>query len=71
MVALQTEMMERDPGNHTKWKHKWRWHNRGNVWDKIAKEWADEEDWMRARDRKNTHTHMVISSNLVRPSWTE
>ena len=41
--------MERDPGNHTRWKHERGWHNRGNVWDKIATEWAGEEDWMRAR----------------------
>ena len=30
----QTEMMERDPENHKRWKFKMRWHNRGNVWDK-------------------------------------
>ena len=52
--SLQTERMERDKGNHTRWKHKWRWHNRGNVWCKIATEWAGEEDWMRARIRKST-----------------
>ena len=52
--SLQTEMIERDAGNHTRWKHKWRWHNRGNVWDRIATDWAGEEDWMRARRRKNT-----------------
>ena len=43
-LFLRTRMMERDPGNHTRWKHKWRWHNRGNVWDQISTEWAGEED---------------------------
>ena len=28
------------PNNHTRWKHKWRWHDRGCVWDKRASEWA-------------------------------
>ena len=47
-------MMERDPANHTRWKHKWSWHNRCNVWDEVGTEWVDEEDWMTARERKNT-----------------
>ena len=46
--------MERDSENHTRWKHKWRWHNRGNVCYKIATEWAGEEDWLRARNMKST-----------------
>ena len=29
-----------DSTDHTKWKRKWRWHNRGCVWDKTASEWA-------------------------------
>ena len=52
--SLQTEMMERDPENHTRWKHKWGWHNRGNVWDKIATDWAGREDWTRERKVKST-----------------
>ena len=27
-------MVDRD--THTRWKHKWSWHNRGCVWHKIA-----------------------------------
>ena len=38
--SLKTEMMERDPENHTRWTHKWTWHNRGNVWDNIATDWG-------------------------------
>ena len=30
------------------------WHNRGNVWDKIATEWAGKDDWMRTRSMKST-----------------
>ena len=55
MVAfLQAEMMKRDPENHTRWRHKWRWHNRGNVWDKIATDWTGKEDWVREREVKST-----------------
>ena len=32
--TTQTEGMRDDPMNHTNWKHKWKRHNRGNVWDK-------------------------------------
>ena len=49
-------MMKRDPDNHTKWKRMCGWHNRGNVWDKIATDWPGEEDRMRARNNKNTRT---------------
>ena len=31
--ATHTEGMRDDPMNHTRWKHNWKWHNRGNVWD--------------------------------------
>ena len=40
-----------DPINHTRWKHKWRWHNRGCAWDKLASEWVAAEDWTEERDR--------------------
>ena len=56
--------VERDPGNHTRWKHKCEWHNRGNVLDKIATEWAGEENWMRARKRKSTLERSTNSSRL-------
>ena len=29
--SLQAQMTKEDPDNHTRWKHGWRWHNRGNV----------------------------------------
>ena len=40
-----------DPTNHTRWKHKWWWHNRGCVWDKIASERAGQEEWSNKRRR--------------------
>ena len=49
---LQTRMMEEDPDNRTRWKHKWRWHKRGNVWDKIATRWAGKENWIVGRKKK-------------------
>ena len=46
--------MKRDPENHTRWKHKWRGHNLGNVLDKIATSWAGKDNWMKARKKKRT-----------------
>ena len=47
-------MMKEAPENRTRWEHKWGWHNRGNVWDKMASRWAGEKYWMRVRKKKNT-----------------
>ena len=33
------------------WKHKWEWHKRGCVWEKLASEWAWDEDWRSERHR--------------------
>ena len=44
--ALHTRMMKKDPETRTRWKHKWCWHNRGNVWDMMATRWAGDKDWM-------------------------
>ena len=38
-----------------------RWHNRGNVQDKIATVWADKEDWMSERKK---HVHLLMRQNL-------
>ena len=46
--------MDRDPENHTRWKHEGRWHNRWDVWDKIVTDWAGEEEWMREGKVKST-----------------
>ena len=47
--STQASEMKDDPYNHTRWKHKWRWHNRGCVWGKLATEWAGKDDWMNKR----------------------
>ena len=47
--AVHERMMKEDPENRTSWKHKWCWHNRGNVWDMMATRWAGEKDWMTKR----------------------
>ena len=44
--STEASEMEEDPFNHTRWKHKWGWHNRGCVWDKVATELAGDEDWI-------------------------
>ena len=54
MVALPANRNDRDYENHTRWRHKWEWHNRGHVLDKIAADWAGKEDWMRALKKKST-----------------
>ena len=43
--------MKNDLYNHTRWKHKWGWHNRECVWDKVAAEWAGKEEWCCKRIR--------------------
>ena len=64
-------MMKEDPENRKKWKRKWRWHNRGNVWDKMATFWAGKEDWMIARKKQNSSeekykfiTHVLNETKL-------
>ena len=49
VVCLHTKMMKEDPENRTRCKHKWSWHNRGNVWGMMATRWAGEKDWMMKR----------------------
>ena len=46
--------MKEDPENRTRWKHLWGWHNRGNLWDKMASRWAGEKNWISVRKKKNT-----------------
>ena len=38
--TLHTRMIKEDPENRTRWKQKWEWPNRGNVWDEMATCWA-------------------------------
>ena len=46
--------MKEDPRNHTLWKHKGSWHNRGTMWDNLVTEWAKNKDLMKKRSEKNT-----------------
>ena len=46
--------MKADPMKHTRWQHKWTWHNRGNVWDKIGTDWAGDDDWINRRKNKTS-----------------
>ena len=52
--TLHKRMMKEDPEKHTRWKHKWCWHSRGNVWDKMATCWAGKKDWKVARKEQNS-----------------
>ena len=56
LVAKNTQAlnMRGDPNNHTRWKHKLAWHNRGCVWDKIASGWSGKEEW--SIEKKKCHT---------------
>ena len=49
---MQAKMVKEDPCNHTRWKHKWRWRSRGNVWDKVATDWAGKEGWRSERKKR-------------------
>ena len=44
------------PGGNTNGK----WHNRGNVWDTIATEWAGEDEWISKR-RNETSSAVVLN----------
>ena len=67
MVAVHASIRyQNDPYNHTRWKHKWRWHNRGCVWENQSTEWAGKEDWTSKRkyqaleDKKNSLPSRLI-----------
>ena len=43
-----------DPTNHhSRWKHAWRWHNRGCVWDERASEWTGADAWKNAEKKRD------------------
>ena len=60
--TIQTEGMRDDPQSRTRWRHKWKWHTRGHVWDKIATDWAGEDDWISKRKNKKS---MVDKTEFV------
>ena len=47
--STQASGMKSDPDNHTRWKHKCGWHNRGCVSNKLATEWSGKKDWTSKR----------------------
>ena len=47
------------------WKHKWKWHNRGNVWDNIATDWAGDDDWISKRKDKTSSADKTEFVTLV------
>ena len=57
-------MMQEDPENRTRWKHKWRWHNRGTVWDKMATRWAVRKKLMLARKEQTSLEDKVQVQHL-------
>ena len=57
--TTHTEGMRDDPMNHPRWKNKWKWHNRGSVWDKIATDWAGKDDWM-GRTKRHQLTRPIL-----------
>ena len=50
---------------HTRCKHNWKWHNRGNVWDKIATDWAGEDDRISKRKNKTSSADKTDFVTLV------
>ena len=39
----------------------WGWHNNGCVWDKVATEWAGDEDWACRSERVGNNTKKCSS----------
>ena len=51
----KAEVMARDPTNSTKWKHMWRFHNRGVVWYTPFAKWCGSgEEWHKKMQREKT-----------------
>ena len=68
---MHTEGMRDDPMNHTRWTHKWKWHNRGNVWDKIATDSAGDADWISKRKSKTSSAETTDSvTRMLKPYET-
>ena len=42
----------------------WRWHNRGRFWDKVAAEWAGNDDWTNEREREREARHLEMGEIL-------
>ena len=61
-----------DQNDHTRWKHKWSWHNRGCVWDRFAPAWAGDEDStekrMRCSSRINMRDFVALTLTSVKHS---
>ena len=63
--STQAKGTKDDPCNHTRWKHRWAWHNRGCVWDKIATDWACKTDWMSERKKNFALTDTTIIATFT------
>ena len=46
---MKARSMMVDKNKNTRWKPKWRWDNRGCVWEKLASEWAAADYWTETR----------------------
>ena len=66
--------MKVDPNDHTRWKHKIGWQNRGCVWDRIASEWSGKEHWSiktkRCQTAEDKRDFMTCSMSSVKHSVT-
>ena len=63
--STQAKGTKDDPCNHTRWKQRWAWHNRGCVWDKIATDWACKTDWMSERKKFFSLTDTTIIATFT------
>ena len=64
--------MRVDPGNVTRWKPKWGWHNRGCVWGNMASEWSGEEERCsqrrRCQDERDKRDFVTFALDSVKHS---
>ena len=56
--------MRIDPKNASKWRHKRSFHNRGAVWDTMAKWAGEEKDWVQEVTKKAPQMEEVIVALL-------
>ena len=66
--SMEALNMMVDTNKHTRWTHRWRWHNRGCVWAKLASEWAGDEDWAEMTSAVDMREFVTFALMKVRHS---
>ena len=67
VAEYRSNQNERRPVQPHEMEHTWGWHNSGCVWDKVAFEWSDKEDWSMKRchtaeDKRDIIQHEALDA---------